>query len=400
MTTLIIGNNNFLDNQKALNKFLVENKELEELSAELSTFNIFKVLNIENAEIRHSNVIAWLLNPHESHGFGETFIKRFISTILLKSEDPPLQPADVELMNMADVEVLREWNNFDLLAKSPHNEWVLLIENKIKSGSTQHQLEKYIERLKNEKSFKNFKHFIPILLTLSLDEGEDNAEGAGFIHWSHAQTYHVLNQVFKQKQKNMSLEAKVFIQHYLVILGRLTMQDERLIELCKSIYKKHKDAIDLIDQFGKTSQFRIAAESFMKDHDDLTEAVYRPLSVYFILKKWKMPNCIERWVLPYPVICWFNHWQNASKIGFVLEIGPWDDFKKRQSLIKALQNKEFKVGNKSFKEESKYTRFYSSYVKIDKENDPDSMKKHIEELWLKSQDHLNSTSEVIESFKW
>jgi hypothetical protein len=45
---------------KLLNQFLVDNWELEQLSAKHAPFNILKVLKIEKAEIRHSNVLAWL----------------------------------------------------------------------------------------------------------------------------------------------------------------------------------------------------------------------------------------------------------------------------------------------------------------------------------------------------
>lgn len=59
------------ESQKAaLDRFLADNPDLEKLSDRLATFNIFRTLRIEKAEIRHSNVLAWLLNPEESHGLG------------------------------------------------------------------------------------------------------------------------------------------------------------------------------------------------------------------------------------------------------------------------------------------------------------------------------------------
>jgi hypothetical protein len=79
-----------MDNNEALkflDNFLVNNVELEELSARLSTFNIFNVLRIENKEIRHSNALAWLIDPQESHGLGQIFLRRFLSTILLDNEN-------------------------------------------------------------------------------------------------------------------------------------------------------------------------------------------------------------------------------------------------------------------------------------------------------------------------
>ena len=45
------------DLYRILDKFLVDNNELEELSAILSIFNIFKVLRIEDAEIRQGEDI-------------------------------------------------------------------------------------------------------------------------------------------------------------------------------------------------------------------------------------------------------------------------------------------------------------------------------------------------------
>ena len=41
-------------------------------------FNTFDVLQYANYEIRHSNVLAWLLQPAETHGIGDRFLKWFV----------------------------------------------------------------------------------------------------------------------------------------------------------------------------------------------------------------------------------------------------------------------------------------------------------------------------------
>ena len=48
------------DSRAALDRFLADNPELEQLSARLATVNILRALKIERAEIRHSNVLGWL----------------------------------------------------------------------------------------------------------------------------------------------------------------------------------------------------------------------------------------------------------------------------------------------------------------------------------------------------
>jgi hypothetical protein len=57
---------------EALERFVVENDDLLELEATIGRFNIFDALRIDRAEIRHSNFLAWLLTPSESHGQGAT----------------------------------------------------------------------------------------------------------------------------------------------------------------------------------------------------------------------------------------------------------------------------------------------------------------------------------------
>ena len=124
------------DNEVAARKldaFLVENRELEQLNARLASFNLFRVLNIEHAEIRHSNVLAWLLTPGETHGLGANFVRRFLSRLLMENQDVnvKLTAAQVELMRFDDVEVMREYQNIDILVRSMSGKWCLLIENKI-----------------------------------------------------------------------------------------------------------------------------------------------------------------------------------------------------------------------------------------------------------------------------
>lgn len=393
-----------VENLQLLNKFLVDNPELEELSAKLSIFNILKILKIEKAEIRHSNVLAWLLNPQESHGLGQAFIRRFLSTILLDNESSEIKltPASVELMNLVDVEVEREWKNIDLLTTSNDNKWVLLIENKIKANASKRQLLKYSQIVKKE--FPKFT-IIPVLLTLEMDDGLDVVEDTGYISWSHAQLYNVLSQVFKQRIDRIPEDAKIFIEHYLTVLRRLTMQDKEIAQLCKTIYKKHQEAVDLIVEYGATNKFSDAVEEFMAENNDLVKLCTRPRVLWFVHKAWEksMPACSDRWKhlsKPYPVACWFRFRQQSSKVGFIIEVGSLEDSNKRLKLINAFQNERFKIGKMAFRPEAKYTRVHSIYKKIENPDDQEEIKKHIEEIWKKSNQPINLTTKIINSFKW
>ena len=63
------------ENEGALQKFLLDINCLDELLPWTGKFNIFDVLKISRTEIRHSNVLSWLLSASENHGLGDAFIK-------------------------------------------------------------------------------------------------------------------------------------------------------------------------------------------------------------------------------------------------------------------------------------------------------------------------------------
>ncbi|SES13160.1 PD-(D/E)XK nuclease family protein [Salipaludibacillus aurantiacus] len=46
-----------------LENFMMEIELLDQIETKLSVFNVFETLDIYHTEIRHSNVLAWLLKP-------------------------------------------------------------------------------------------------------------------------------------------------------------------------------------------------------------------------------------------------------------------------------------------------------------------------------------------------
>ena len=123
-----------------LENFVLSNPELDKLENLLSEFNIFETLNLKYAEIRHSNVLAWLLSPHENHGLGSYFIKQFLKFIVSANRSyfasSKLSLIDFELFAYSNVEVRREWNNIDIaiIIVEGNKKLLIAIENKIKTS--------------------------------------------------------------------------------------------------------------------------------------------------------------------------------------------------------------------------------------------------------------------------
>ena len=72
-----------LTDEEALKNFLLDIDCLNELQPWTGHFNLFDVLKISRTEIRHSNVLSWLLNPNENHGMGDAFLKAVVQEMVV-----------------------------------------------------------------------------------------------------------------------------------------------------------------------------------------------------------------------------------------------------------------------------------------------------------------------------
>jgi hypothetical protein len=398
--------------QSALDAFLVDNQELEQLGARLSAFNLFNVLRIDQVEIRHSNVLAWLLTPDESHGLGPIFLRRFLSRLLMENNeaDISLTPAKVELMNFNDVEVRREWQNIDILVRSPSNRWCLLIENKINSRESPTQLLRYLESVKKE--MPEYKIIIPVYLTLDGDDPSGKAIQAGYLAIGHGNVLTIAEQIVAQNRMRIPDDAYVLLDHYLETLRRLTMQDQELIDLCKTIYRKHKLAIDLIIEYGTVSNVLEAATQGIEEQVTCEFLENYGSSIWFLPKSMgdhlpKEPlNGWQNLPRATPIAFWFRYNHQRQIFVMVLEVGPMTNGKKRIRLLEALQNAGFNVRKMGFREEAKFTRLISERCqpKFDESGEPDFSDEAIHQavgsLWKKVWQEGEKIVCVLKEFDW
>lgn len=64
---------------KLLNDLISDIDCLEPLYRWTNDINIFNVLKLNRVEIRHSNMLAWLLNPNELHGLEDKLLKKIFN---------------------------------------------------------------------------------------------------------------------------------------------------------------------------------------------------------------------------------------------------------------------------------------------------------------------------------
>lgn len=225
------------DNETAIKDFLLDIDCLEALSKWSEKFNLFDVLRISRTEIRHSNMLAWFLNPDENHGFGDKILKGFVQFVIKNNSDDE-DVFSTLLMDYHDFIIQREWHNIDMLAISDESKFILCIENKIDSDEHDDQLNRY--RTIIEKHYPSYKKYYVFLSPNGLESSEPE-------YWIPMSYQDVLDIIEKNKnQLEVSADIKILVENYIEIIKRDILKDEELAKICRDIYFKHQKALDLI----------------------------------------------------------------------------------------------------------------------------------------------------------
>lgn len=375
------------------NDFFINTPELKIISGHLSYFNPIKIMGISKNELRHSAILAWLLNPQENHGLGDEFLKLFLtSSMQLEAKDRDEHfPLILSQNSLIATEVRTEWNNIDILLINREHGWVIIIENKLYSKQHSEQLQKYYNIINNEFAEVDELKTHGIFLTLYEEEPEDER----YSTYYHGDIIDLLDGLLNNLNRPLSKEVSIFIHHYLEVLHEETGFDKRAQEISKlarSLYRDHKNVIDhlyilkkehlnnkeltqlskialqlyqnnqkLIDFIknnGTNNDFSLAIENLVGEETaekDIFEFEgdsyvfhyssnrlfsFLPYSWYEAWGEGEYPwHGCEKWWLGMPVICWFEliQKQNASpQIRLFAEVGKLEEYEFRKKLIEAI----------------------------------------------------------------
>ena len=115
----------------------------EERHRKGENYNLFSILNIERYELKHSALIANLLDPKGSHGCGDAFLRAFFE-IALKGTAYPFEDCTLphSYTEYYTGPIAGDTGGrIDILVKS--SRYGLIIENKIYAGDQDKQLTRY-----------------------------------------------------------------------------------------------------------------------------------------------------------------------------------------------------------------------------------------------------------------
>lgn len=176
--------------QEVENICALEQAQQEERNRKGENYNLFSILSIERYELKHSALIANLLDPKGSHGCGDAFLRAFFEIALKERaypfEDCTLPHSDTEYYTgpiAGDT-----GGRIDILIQSSC--YGLIIENKIYAGDQDKQLTRYDNY--GKKTFGADGYRLVYLTLYGYDASKEStatksAEEVGYLRLSYAE---------------------------------------------------------------------------------------------------------------------------------------------------------------------------------------------------------------------
>lgn len=373
------------DARKALERFVVDNDDLLTLESRIGKFNIFDALRITEAEIRHSNFLAFLLDPAESHGQGQLFLKAVLMDLLKNApSDFPLSPIDLDGIDLRGVDVKREWKNLDLLITCKEPLFAVVVENKVRSQEHSDQLSRYEQTMTD-----HFPDLPALYIYLTID-GDEPSEDA-WLPYRYQDICRVLKRVRETYQMAIGDEVLVFLDHYLNLLGTRFMNDEKLDELCQRIYKNHRQALDLIwERVGSPESAPLSEFAEVLGEDARWHVHYRAKTcIDFVPATW------QEWLPPFGPEEYYTFgvsvWGEERRLVDCVFVGPMKDLALRAKIISKLREESPKLGfirSKTSKVGDTWARICAKETFLEWEDDAEPDRQVIRESATKKLDEL------------
>lgn len=373
----------------------------QQLNQQVNSFNTLKILKLENHEIRHSNVLAWLLSPKENHSLRDYFLRKMVEHLILIDENSNNSLYEIvgDILNhsLMDSHVYREVktnkNRFiDLLIVNQQLNTVFLIENKFYSTESANQLDDYLDFI--EQTFKEFT-IIPIYLTL---DGEEPSNQQYFI-LTYERIESILDTVLMLYKDQLSDDVYKFIEQYDKLLKERFYPNEDQIQQAIHIYRNHKQTIEVLFEKSCSLHKQLNFESgyqfeFMMKYQNTIHYIYKHgqniLSYSFeqfikqqfdqeVLYKahLTLPNLLppewngisrapDYW-LGKGLVVWFEQTKD-SRLRIITEIGPIE-YHARLALLEKLESVGLSFKESSKLEKARYTKIFSQKMDVNKWDD-------------------------------
>jgi len=261
---------------------LVDDRAFQEIDHQLRRFNLFEAIGAIKGELRHSDFLAFILSPARPHGLGSELLLRVLRTIFAKIPPARREIRTLELI-LADLEraiIYRERDNIDLLIDVEELGLIVAIENKIGAQVSESQLRR--NKVTVTQKFHNHR-FLFVLLTPHGTKPEDS----DYVAFSYTELADVIEALLRDQREGLSVEIAVVLRHYIDMLRRNIVEDDKLAQMAIRLYEKHKEAFDFISRHQpQPTSLLDHIQKLISSNKTLKEDKHNPAMLRFVPIEW------------------------------------------------------------------------------------------------------------------
>jgi PD-(D/E)XK nuclease superfamily protein len=211
---------------------LVADPDFGRIREKLAKFNFFEAIGVQRREVRHSDFLAFLLNPRGNHGLGDAFLRRFLKRSF----------GSKFVYSGKQFQVERETMHVDILLHDDVNHLAVIVENKVDAGEHDNQLERYWKSIKDR--YPGYSLF-GLYLT---PEGEKPSDER-YVPVGYSFVCDLIDEMLGREKSKWVPAVEMTLRHYVEMLRRDIVPDSDLRQLCENVYFEHRDVLDQIFEF-------------------------------------------------------------------------------------------------------------------------------------------------------
>jgi len=285
------------DVESAIEELLLDDDGVSRIEGRLGGFNIFEAIGHTRAEMRHSDFLAFLLDPNRDHGLGSDFLSRFVIEVVktIPARERPISLSEIALMDFERCLVLREHRLIDVLCIDEGKRFLLAIENKIGTGEHSDQLQRYRAFLETHHS--NHRRVLAYL-TPDADTPSDDS----WTPVSYEVIVSILESLSTKHEGGLGQSVLIALKHYAQMLRRNIVTDTELVDIARNFYRKHRTALDFVFEQRLDPQLEMSEAicDLLKEDDRIRLTRRKKTSINFAPLEWEnigtfMQTSKERW---------------------------------------------------------------------------------------------------------
>ena len=233
----------------------------EMLSEWRDEVDIFDVLGLDSSEEFHSTFLAWLLDPKGSHGLGDHFLQGFLAVSgaprAIRAGDRP----STTIRREKHVALDGGRGRLDIRILNESARFLCAIENKIRAPESGNQLAWYRKVLEHDHPDCRVHRVFLTPRGVMPDDPEERE------HWtaiSYTDVLRLVEGAIAPEGNSANEDVVAFLRRYAITLRRNIVSEvsNDVHALARRIYRKHKQAIDLIIEHQERYEPNYVTEGF------------------------------------------------------------------------------------------------------------------------------------------